>query len=168
MAQRLRNSGQVLSQLACALVLHEAQKRISLFLHVLVRWFSPHVPQVSDCALQSWALCSQPLHLRHWRGSCFVFLALVLTPQISRPSLMMLLAVSADVSEITACAFVCPGRLLMTSLIQRAFWIEWSGRRLASLISLRCALLDGSNVIGTHRSKTLKLLSLKQAPIANL
>src|SRR6267154_456775 len=102
MVHLLWNSGQDLLQLACALDLHDAQKRVPLLLQVFVRWFSPQVPQVSVWALQAWALCSQPLHLRHWRGSCFVFSALVLEPQMLRPSLMTQLATSAEVSVTTA------------------------------------------------------------------
>ena len=165
-AHRLMNSRQVLSQLACVLDLHETQCRLPLLVQSLVRWFPPHVPQVSSGASHVWALCSQPLHLRHWRGSCLDLSALVLAPQISNPSLMERLATSAKLRVRIACALVCPACLLMVGLIQRILCIECSGRLFTSSISLRCARLVGSRTIGTHFSRTWYFLSLRAAPVA--
>src|ERR1700676_2797707 len=98
------NSGQFLSQLACVSVLQEAQCLFSGFVQLMVRWSSPHVPQVSMGSGQLAAKCPQRLHRRHWSGSCLSFSDLTLAPQISNPVLMMLFAVSTPKMMIVACA----------------------------------------------------------------
>ena len=96
------NSGQALSQLECVEFARDTQKSLSLVLHALMQCFSPQVPQMSSVSGQLSTKCPHCLHFMHWMGLILCLDGLEWLPQILTPSLIILLAVSTELTVTMA------------------------------------------------------------------
>ena len=104
-------------------------------------------------AVHAFMKCPQQQHFMHCIGLCLSLLGQILMLFMYRPSLIQVLVMLMSLSVKIAWAASCPGALWCAGLIHLALSMVPAGRLFDSLTSLRCLLLEGLKVSGTHGTR---------------